>query len=114
MNNQELETKIKEIIAIENMFDMILAAKDFEKEYKESDFFKKTKISLLDIIKNAKMYYSFSYSGILEKIQSLINDLDFNKVNSLLDQIGSVFEQENNDTMAMFTELKDFKNLINK
>ena len=28
MSNQELEIKIKEIIAIENMFDMILAAKD--------------------------------------------------------------------------------------
>ena len=70
--------------------------------------------ALLDIIKNAKMYYTFSYNGILEKIQSLINDLDFNKVNSLLEQMGSVFEQENNDTMAMINELKDFKNIINK
>ena len=113
MNNQELETKIKEIIAIENMFDMIIAAKDFEKEYKASDFYKKTKISLLEIIKNAKVYYAFSYNGVLDKIQSFINDLDFNKINSLLDQAGSVFEQENNDTMAILNELKDFKNIIN-
>lgn len=114
MNNQELELKIKEIIEMPNMFDMIIAAKDFEKDYKTSDFYKVTKISLMEVIKDAKMYYLFSYNGILEKIQSLINDLDFNKVNSLLEQMGSVFEQENNDTMAMINELKDFKNIINK
>lgn len=55
MNNQELELKVKELLAIDNFFDMIIAVKDFEKEYKNSDFFKATKISLMDIIKNAKM-----------------------------------------------------------
>ena len=114
MDNQELELKIKEIIEMPNMFDMIIAAKDFEKDYKTSDFYKVTKMSLMEVIKDAKMYYLFSYNGILEKIQSLINDLDFNKVNSLLEQMSSVFEQENNDTMAMINELKDFKDIINK
>ena len=38
MNNQELELKIKEIINIPNMFDMIIAAQNFEKEYRKSDF----------------------------------------------------------------------------
>ena len=114
MNNQELELKIKEIIEMPNMFDMIIAAKDFEKDYKTSDFYKVTKMSLMEVIKDAKMYYSFSYNGILEKIQSLINDLDFNKVNDLLDQLSSTFEQENNETMTMINELKDFKNIVNK
>ena len=36
MNNSELELKIKEIIKIENFFDMMEAAQDFEKEYKQS------------------------------------------------------------------------------
>ena len=50
MNNQELELKVKELLAIENFFDMIIAVKDFEKEYKNSDFFKSTKMSLILIM----------------------------------------------------------------
>ena len=34
MTNQELENKIKELLAYENMFDMIMAAQTFNKEYK--------------------------------------------------------------------------------
>ena len=112
MNNQELELKIKEIVNMPNMFDMIIAAQNFEKEYKQSDFYKATKIHLKEIIKNAKIYYTLSYQGIIEKIQSLINDLDLNNINTLLDQIGSTFEQENNETMTMINELKDFKNIV--
>ena len=40
MNNIELENKIKELLSIENYFDMIVAMKKFEPEYKKSDFFK--------------------------------------------------------------------------
>ena len=114
MNNQELELKIKEIINMPNMFDMIIAAQNFEKEYKQSDFYRATKIALKEIIKNAKLYYIFSYQNMIERIQSLINDLDFNKVNSLLDQFSSMFEQENDETMNMINELKEFKNIVNK
>ena len=114
MNNQELELKIKEIINMPNMFDMIIAAQNFEKEYKQSDFYKTTKMPLKEIIKNAKLYYIFSYQNMIERIQSLINDLDFNKVNSLLDQFSSMFEQENDETMNMINELKEFKNIVNK
>ena len=114
MNNQELELKIKEIINMPNMFDMIIAAQNFEKEYKQSDFYKATKMSLKEIIKIAKIYYTFSYQNMIERMQSLINDLDFNKVNSLLDQFSSMFEQENDETMTMINELKEFKNIVNK
>ena len=114
MNNQELELKIKEIVNTPNMFDMIIAAQNFEKEYKQSDFYKATKIPLKEIIKIAKIYYTFSYQNMIERMQSLINDLDFNKVNSLLDQFSSMFEQENDETMTMINELKEFKNIINK
>ena len=60
MNNQELELRIKEILSLENFFDMIEAAVDFEKEYKQSGFYKKTKMPLLEVIKNSKMWYNES------------------------------------------------------
>ena len=54
MNNQELELKIKEIIEMPNMFDMIIAAKDIEKDYKTSDFYKATKMSLIEMLGELK------------------------------------------------------------
>ena len=38
MNNQELEQKILELLKETNYFDFLIAVKNFEKEYKESDF----------------------------------------------------------------------------
>lgn len=109
MNNQELELKVKELLEIENFFDMIIAVKDFEKEYKGSDFFKATKMPLADVIKNAKMWYLTNLSSIGDKIQDIINDLDFNKVNELLDQFGNIFEKENSET---FENLQLFRDLV--
>ena len=109
MNNQELELKVKELLEIENFFDMIIAVKDFEKEYKGSDFFKATKMPLVDVIKNAKIWYLTTMSSIGDKIQGIINNLDFNKVNELLDQFGSVFAKENSETLNI---LQDFKDLV--
>lgn len=109
MNNQELELKVKELLEIENFFDMIIAVKDFDKEYKGSDFFKATKMPLVDVIKNAKMWYLTNMSSIGSKIQGVINNLDFNKVNELLDQFGNVFAKENSET---FENLQLFKDLV--
>lgn len=109
MNNQELELKVKELLDIENFFDMIIAVKDFEKEYKGSDFFKATKMPLVDVIKNAKMWYLTNLSSIGDKIQGIINNLDFNRVNELLDQFGNIFAQENSET---FENLQLFKDLV--
>ena len=107
MNNQELELKVKELLEIENFFDMIIAVKDFEKEYKSSDFFKTTKMPLADVIKNAKMWYLTNMSAVGDNLQRVINDLDFNKINELLEQLGSVFAAENSETLNILQEFKD-------
>ena len=49
MNNQELELKVKEILEIENFFDMIEAAVALKKEYKRTKFYKKTKMPLIEV-----------------------------------------------------------------
>ena len=55
MNNQELELRVKEILENKNFFDMVEATLAFEKEYKGTEFYKKTKIPLVEVIKAAKM-----------------------------------------------------------
>ena len=114
MDNMELEQKIKEILNITNFFDMLLAAKEFEKDYKASDFYKITKIPLMEVLKEVKNFYTFSVDAIVEKIQTVINNLDLTKLNSLFDEMGNLFQKENTETMKILDELKDFKDVIKK
>lgn len=107
MNNQELELRIKEILKNRNFFDMIESAINFEKEYKTSDFFRKTKISLMEVIKEAKTWYITQLDDIGEKIQELLDNLDVTKVNSILTQLGNIYTGENEETMAIITEFKE-------
>lgn len=114
MDNIELEQKVKEILNITNFFDMLLAAKEFEKDYKTSDFYKMTKMSLMEIIKDAKVFYGINAENIKSKLQNMINGLDLNSLNTLFDQVGEVFAKENAETMEMLGELKNFKDVIKK
>lgn len=114
MDNIELEQKVKEILNITNFFDMLLAAKEFEKDYKTSDFYKITKMSLMEIIKDAKVFYGINAENIKSKLQNMINGLDLNSLNTLFDQVGEVFAKENAETMEMLGELKNFKDVIKK
>lgn len=107
MNNQELELKVKEILAVDNFFDMVEAIIAFNKEYKGTEFYKKTKMPLEDVIKNAKMWYGFQLNDIGNKIQKLINDLDTSKLMEVLNQLGDVFGAENEEIMGAMNMFKD-------
>ena len=107
MNNQELELKVKEILSIENFFDMMEAVFAFEKEYKTTEFYKKTKISLIEVIKESKIWYALQFKDIESKIQSLINDLDLSNLNNVLEELGDVYGQENEETLNIIKEFKE-------
>ena len=109
MNNQELELKVKEILENKNFFDMIEATIAFEKEYKGTEFYKKTKMPLIEVIKESKIWYVLQFKDIGSKIQNLINDLDLSNINSVLEQLGDVYSQENEET---FNILKEFKDIV--
>lgn len=109
MNNIELETKIKEIISMDNYFDMVIAAKNFEKEYKESDFYKATKQPLSEVIKDAKVYYTLQFENLGQKIQQFINNVDLTQLNSLFDQITTTFADENSNILETLQEFKDLQ-----
>lgn len=109
MNNQELEVKVKELLDIENFFDMIIAVKEFEKDYKGSSFYKDTKMPLIEVIKNAKGWYMFQFDNIITKLQDTINHIDLTHLNDLMEQIGTTFQTENKET---FDLINDFKDLV--
>lgn len=107
MNNSELELKVKEIIKIENFFDMIEAALDFEKEYKQSDFYKKTKQPLLPMLKEAAGWYGIAADRIFKEAQKEINKLDISHLNDLLDKIAETFGTENATITEQISQLQD-------
>lgn len=110
MNNIELEQKIKEILENNNFFDLIIEAKSFEKEYQKSDFFKETKMPLMEVIKNAKLFYDLQLDGLLSKVQNFINSLNLDNIFKIIDEISSVFEKENVEIAKV---AEDFKKIMN-
>lgn len=109
MNNQELELKVKELLEIENFFDMMIAVKDFEKDYKGSDFYKNTRMPLLEVIKNSKMWYVMSLDNITNYLQKIINNLNLDNISAILDRITDVFQEENAEILEMANLYKDLQ-----
>lgn len=110
MNNVELEKKIRELCGIDNYFDMIEAIAAFEKEYKTSDFYKKTKRSLEQVVKEARIHYALQLKDLGRYVQNLLDNLSLENVNDLLDKMGGVFSKENEDIAESLEVLKDLKN----
>ena len=109
MDNIDLEKKIKELLSITNYFDFAIEVNSFEKQYKDSTFFKATKKPLKEVIKEAALYYLLRGDLLKQTLQKVINELDFNKVNEILDNISTTFGQENQETLDI---LKEFKEVV--
>ena len=110
MDNVELEMKVLEIIKEDNYFEMITKAAAFEKEYKTSDFYKKTKKPLAEVIKETKIFYALQLRDLGRHIQTTIDGLSLEKLNSLFDQLSSLFGTENQEiaqNLEIFKNLKD-------
>lgn len=112
MDNKELELKIKSLLSNSNIFDMIIETIEFDEEYKKSDFYKKTKIKLIDILKYSKIFYMLQPSVIIENLQSVIDNLNAENLMQVIDNISETFSNENKETMEVLDSLDDFKEII--
>ena len=109
IDNEYLNEKMKEILLNNNnFFDVILKLKEFEKEYKQSDFYKTTKINLIDLVKDARIFYLTNVKTITDKINGIINNLDAEKLAALIENSGEILENHNNATLDIIKEFKEF------
>lgn len=109
LTNEYLNTRLYEILSQNsNFFDVVLKLKEFEKEYKQSDFFKQTKMSLFDLVNEAKIFYLTNTSILIDKLNKIIEGLSVDKLLAVLQEGGSILESNNNATLE---QLKEFKEL---
>ena len=107
MNNEELKTRFSELLGKDNCLDMIEGIFDFEKEYKTSEFYKHTKMPIFDTIKYFKIWNLLNLKDVQKTLQDFIDGLDFKKLINLMEQLGSVFAQENSDIMSEIQSFRD-------
>jgi len=106
--NEYLNKRLFEILdGSDNFFDVLLELKEFEKEYKQSTFYKTTKINLMDLVKDARIFYLTNTKVISNKINNIINSLDGEKLAEILDQGGSILQANNEATLAQLQEFKE-------
>lgn len=111
MTNKELETKILEILEIKNFFEMVLKAKDFEKDYKKSEFYSITRMSLMDVLKYSRIWYTLNLTTLKKDVQELIDGLSLENIQNILDEAGAFVTEQNEEGMNFLTQLKDIINL---
>lgn len=107
MNNEQLEKKIQELLNITNYLDFVEQVCNFNKEYKKSEFYVHTKMPLMDLVKNARLFYNLNFKTILDTAQKFLDNLDLEHLMGLVEQVGTVFTNENTEIQEMLKTAQD-------
>ena len=113
MTNQEIIEKINTLMSEnENFCDLLLALKNFNREYKKSNFYKKTRISLNRLVRQYRTYSFTNLDEIFDRIQEKINNLDLSNVQNIVDTLGFNTDREIEDLNSSWNGLKDLVSMI--
>lgn len=113
MTNQEIIEKINTLMSEnENFCDLLLALKNFNKEYKKSNFYKKTRISLNRLVRQYRAYSFTNLDEIFDRVQEKINNLDLSNVQNIVDTLGFNTDREIEDLNSSWNGLKDLVSMV--
>ena len=113
MTNQEIIEKINTLMSEnENFCDLLLALKNFNKEYKKSDFYKKTRISLNRLVRQYRAYSFTNLDEIFDRVQEKINNLDLSNVQNIVYTLGFNTDREIEDLNSSWNGLKDLVSMV--
>jgi hypothetical protein len=84
-------TQLEIYLLLEQIFDQnflekFVLIKEKEKEYQLSEFFKTTKIKLLDLYKEYESYYKYNYD-VSWRFNKILQELDYNTLQEQLSQV---------------------------
>lgn len=124
MNNLELHDILKEAYDLP-FLDSIEYLLDNEKEYKKSDFYKKTRISLTALYEKYFQYRQSKYN-IWEKVEEVLKSIDPDIISDKLaealenldnnDKVRDIFKKvlKNFDMNDIIKQSEEFKEGVNK
>lgn len=113
MTNLELIERVDAILEENNNFcDQVIEFKKFNKEYKQSDFYKQTKISLNHFIKEYKIHKLTNLDTLTHLVQEKINSLDLSNIQNLINNYMQSVQEEVIDMKDTWNELRDFKDIV--
>ena len=104
MKNIEITAKLEEISTIPDFCDMVETLAIFNKDYKKTVFFKKTKMPLTKLFEAYKLNKTLTLKGIFANLQARIKELDLSNITAVFDQIS---EQTQADIASGASALKD-------
>jgi hypothetical protein len=102
MDNKEIIQKLHEILQSNNLCDEIQLLKKFNKEYKKTDFYKTTHVSLKTLYSQYKTESMLKLDVLFKNISSQLENLDTDAIVSALGAIDEETKQQ----------LKEYKDLI--
>lgn len=109
MTQQEINNLVKAVIQSEDICTAVLMIKENEKEYKQSDFYKQTKIDLLNLIELYKKINPIDINSIGKLLQKEIDKLDLTNLINVFDSFIGDSKGVVNDFQ---NEVKEFKEII--
>ena len=109
MTQEDINNLVKAVVQSENICTAVLMIKENEKDYKQSDFYKQTKIDLLSLIELYKKLNPINMDSIGDLLQREINKLDLTNLTNIFDS----FIGESQGAINNFqNEVKEFKETI--
>lgn len=109
MTQQEINELVKTIADSNDICEAVLMIKNSDKEYKQSDFYKQTKIDLLNLVELYKKMNPINFNKLKDEIQNLIDNLSLNRVEELMNQFIGESEQL---TQVFGEKIEGFKELV--
>lgn len=113
MTNVELNQKLEAILKIEAPIELLLALHNFEKDYKQTEFYKTTRMPLKELVHETQLLKFFSMNWVKPKVQQLLDSLDYSSIDELMDKTAETFAKENQDIEANWNDLASFRKIVN-
>lgn len=89
LTNSDISNKLDEIHAIADFCDRQEALITFEAEYKQTQFYKKTRYPLSDLYRQYVLEHVLSLQFLLNNLHNFINELDYTKLQALLSEVNA-------------------------
>lgn len=89
LTNIDISNKIRAIRELQDPCDRAVALTDFEPEYKQTNFYKKTKRPLQTLYYEIAIEDLLSLRSILQNVQTFLNELDADKLVAMFDEVNA-------------------------